>query len=166
MDNPYYEKLVNAALRFVSFRPRSERELIGFLTKKLSKWDVSGQVLTQKVIARMGELGYVDDHAFASWWISQREAFRPKGKRALVAELRGKGIARQVIDEVFDTTSPKDFDEYESARKLIVKKLTLWDKMPVVEQKKKVYTFLAARGFSSQIGSRIIDELVRKRVQS
>lgn len=166
MDNPYYETLVNAAIRFVSYRPRSERELTDFLTKKLSKWKVSGSLLMQKVVDRMRELGYVDDRKFVSWWISQRTAFRPKGKRALVAELRAKGISPAVIDEVFSETLPEDFDEYESAKKSIGKKLVLWAEMPVIEQKKNVYTFLAARGFSSQITSRVIDEVVRKRVQS
>lgn len=155
MDNPYYEKLVNAALRFVSFRPRSEKELTDFLTKKLTKWNVSGGVLIQKVVSRMRELGYVDDRAFVSWWITQRCAFRPKGKRALVGELMKKGISKEMIET-------NSFDEDESAKKAIQKKIVLWAKLPIIEQKKKLYAFLAARGFSSETINRIIDGLGEK----
>ena len=162
MDNPYYEKLVNAALRFVSYRPRSERELSDFLTKKLSKWKMSGTLLIEKVVERMRDLGYVDDRKFIAWWVEQRASFRPKGKRALGSELRGKGIPATLIEEAFDDPSAAQFDEYESAQKVILKKTTVWAKMPKIEQKKKVYTFLAARGFSFEIISRIIDELVKK----
>jgi regulatory protein len=166
MDNPYYERLVNTAIRFISFRPRSQKELTDFLAQKMAKWKVVGAPLLEKVVARMGELGYVDDGKFASWWITQRTAFRPKGKRALVSELRGKGIAPDVIEEAFASSSSEDFDEYESAKKIVTKKLNAWGSLPNLELKKKVYAFLAARGFSSQITSRIIDELVPKRVQS
>ena len=97
MDNPYYERLVNAAIRYVSFRPRSEKELRDFLTKKLTKWKVSGDLLISKVIARMGELGYVDDAQFAAWWIDQRTAFKPKGNRLIKMELKAKGVSDSVI---------------------------------------------------------------------
>ena len=155
MDNPYYEKLVNAALRFVSFRPRSERELIDFLTKKLAKWKVVGEELIKKVVERMRDLGYVDDHAFVSWWLTQRSTFRPKGKRALVGELMKKGIPKDIIER-------ETFDEYESAKRAIQKKIVVWAKLPIIEQKKKLYTFLAQRGFSSETISRIIDGLGKK----
>ena len=151
MDNPYYEKLMNAALRFVSFRPRSEKELTDFLSKNLTKWKVSGSGLLKNVIERMRELGYVDDRKFADWWITQRNSFRPKGKRAIQFELKRRGVEQDV-----------QFDETESAQKAISKKLVLWSRLPIIEQKKKTYTFLAQRGFSFQTINRIIDGLGKK----
>ena len=148
MDNPYYEKLMNAALRFVSFRPRSEKELTDFLSKNLTKWKVSGSGLLKKVIERMRELGYVDDRKFADWWITQRNSFRPKGKRAILFELKKRGVE---VEEEFQ------FDEVASAQKAISKKFVLWSRLPIIEQKKKTYTFLAQRGFSFQTITHIID---------
>ncbi len=163
MDNPYYEILVNSALRFVSYRPRSEKELTDFLSKKLVKWKVSGSVLIQKVIKRMQELGYVDDSKFVSWWIDQRSEFRPKGKRLLTLELLRKGIPRQTIEEAFSGRSVETpFNELEGAQKAIKKKLVLWARLPTIEYKKKLYTFLAQRGFSSDTIEKIIDEVVKK----
>lgn len=151
MDNPYYERLVNAALRFVSFRPRSEKELTDFLTKKMKKWDLVGKPLLQKVIERMRDLGYVDDRKFAAWWIEQRENFRPKGKRAIQFELQQKGIKQAF-----------EFDEGKIVAKLIKKKIDAWARLPKIEQKNKVYTFLTQRGFSSETIVRVIDSLSKK----
>jgi regulatory protein len=92
MDATLYESLMRAAYRFVSYRPRSEREFKEYLKKKLIQWKVAGDVSVVKAVARMRELGYVDDRKFVSWWVSQRTEFRPKGRRAIVGELIRKGI--------------------------------------------------------------------------
>ena len=49
-----------------------------------------------------------------------------------------------------------------SPRKAIKKKIVIWAQMPIIEQKKKVYTFLAQRGFSSVAIENIIDGLGKK----
>lgn len=164
MDNPYYEKLVNAALRFVSYRPRSEKELNDFLTKKLARWKVAGGLLINKVVNRMRELGYVDDRKFAVWWVDQRMSFKPKGRRFIAMELTRKGISRETIEDVLEAAGggQKTFSELKGAQKAIQRKLVLWARKPIIEQKKKVYTFLAQRGFSSDTIGKIIDEIDKK----
>lgn len=157
MDNPYYEKLVNAAIRFVSFRPRSEKELRDFFTQKLTKWKVSGDVLINKVIARMGELGYVDDEKFAEWWVEQRNAFRPKGAALLARELYQKGISRDLIEEVLGQSKGS---EKEMARAVAEKKLKLLKNVSPLEKKKKLYGFLGRRGFSSETIAHVVDEVL------
>jgi regulatory protein len=162
MDNPYYEKLVNTALRFVSYRPRSEKEFTDFLSNKLARWKVSGSTLVKKVVERMRELGYVDDQAFTAWWINQRNEFRPKGRRVLIFELLRKGVKRGVIEDTIGSGMETPLNELESAQKAIQKKIVLWARMPIIEQKKKVYTFLTQRGFTSETIGNIIDELGKK----
>ncbi len=163
MDNPYYDRLIAAALRFVSYRPRSETELTDFLQKKLERWSVAGDLLLEKVKNRMREMGYIDDDKFIQWWISQRMSFRPKGMRVIYMELQKKGVSRTRIDAVVAQLSKSDqFDELDAARKAMSKKIALWAKLRPIEYKKKMYTFLAQRGFSSSIISRIIDELGQK----
>ncbi len=157
MDNLYYEKLVNTSIRFVSFRPRSEKELRDFLIKKLMKWKVSGDVLINKVIARMGELGYVDDQKFATWWVEQRNTFRPKGMALLARELYQKGIARDLIEEVLGQS--KGSDE-EAARIVVNKKLKILKHLSRLEKKKKLYGFLGRRGFSSETINRVVDDVL------
>jgi regulatory protein len=155
MDASLYESLMRAAYRFVSYRPRSEQEIKNFLQKKLKKWKVAGQISVTKTVERMRDLGYVDDRKFVSWWVEQRNEFRPKGRRALVSELLQKGIKRDLIEGI-------PLDELTGAQKAIRRKLVLWAQKPLIEQKKKVYTFLVQRGFSSETIAKIIDEIQEK----
>ena len=145
MDNPYYEKLVNAAIRFVSFRPRSEKELRDFLNKKLTKWEVSGAGLLHKVIARMGELGYMDDTKFAEWWVEQRTAFRPKGNFAISLELKAKGVPEAVIASALASRGSKSL--VEAVRRAIGRKR--------FKSPRQFYEYLARRGFDADTIKRV-----------
>ncbi|MBI2404677.1 regulatory protein RecX [Candidatus Gottesmanbacteria bacterium] len=141
MDQDLYEKLLNSSFRFVSYRPRSEKEIHNFLQKKLKTWKTAGQHTLKKVMERLGELGYIDDGKFAVWWVSQRASFRPKGKRLLGLELRQKGVLQAVIEEVWEAqnTNLGQYNELEAAKHAIAKKLTIWDHLPLLERKKKYY---------------------------
>jgi regulatory protein len=164
MDQTLYESLMRAAYRFISYRSRSEKELRDFLEKKLKTWNVAGQASVEKTIERLRDLGYVDDKKFALWWIEQRSAFRPKGARVLKFELQKKGVSREVIETCLlaGVDDQSSFDELASAKKAIHKKIVIWGQLPIIEQKKKMYTFLAQRGFSSEVITRIIDEITKK----
>jgi len=153
MDNPYYERLVNAAIRFVSYRPRSQKELTDFLDTKLTRWKVSGAGLIAKVIGRMEELGYLDDVKFSEWWVDQRTAFKPKGNRYIQMELRGKGVPDAVIASVL--ASRGSVSLLVAARQAIAKKMPLWAKLPSMERKKKIYEYLARRGFDTSTISKL-----------
>ena len=161
LDNLYDEKLVNAAIRFFSFRPRSEKELRDFLAKKLTKWKISGDVLLDKVVTRMAELGYVDDRKFARWWVEQRNTFRPKGTMLLVRELYQKGVDRDIVGEVL---SGSKGSEMEDAKTVIEKKLKLLNNLSRFEKKKKLYGLLGRRGFSSETIDRVVDDVVNNEV--
>lgn len=171
VDNDLYQKLLEASFRFVSYRPRSEKEIIGFLNKKLHRWKVSGKATVAKVLERLRELGYVDDRKFVQWWIEQRSRFKPKGERLLRTELMQKGIERSTIDGILHAQEPGSFSagrdtgstsqrELDNARHALHKKLTVWQKFPVLAKKRKIYDFLARRGFASDTIYRIIDEVV------
>jgi regulatory protein len=156
MDNPYYELLVNAAIRYVSFRPRSVKELTDFLNKKLTRWKQPGAGLLAKVISRMEDLGYADDAKFAAWWVDQRTNFKPKGNRYIQMELRGKGVPEAVI--VTTLASRGSVSLLGAARQAVAKKMPIWSKLPVLARKKKLYDYLGRRGFDYEIIRKLIDE--------
>ncbi len=158
-----YQKLLNAAYHFISFRPRSEKEIREFLQKKRKKLGQATESMFQRVLDRLGELGYLDDEKFVRWWIDQRQSHRPKGIRFIVAELRGKGIAQEVINGVIGQQSVDS--ELDGARSIVNKKMKQWKTLPATEQKKKIYEHLARRGFTSELIHGIVDEVVYGRVQ-
>lgn len=86
------EQAHNVCLRLLTVRARTRAELAGQLTKRGYPDDVSGRVLD-----RLADVGLVDDADFAEQWVRSRRLNAGKGKRALAAELRNKGVDNEVI---------------------------------------------------------------------
>jgi regulatory protein len=103
-------------LRLLTARARTRAELAGQLTKRGYPDDVSAQVLD-----RLAQVGLVDDAGFAEQWVRSRRVNAGKGKRALAASLRAKGVDNEVI-----TAALADIDagaERERAEQLVRDKL-------------------------------------------
>lgn len=79
-------------LRLLTVRARTRAELEGQLAKRGYADDISTEVLD-----RLAQVGLVDDEDFAQQWVRSRQANAGKGKRALAAELRTKGVDNEVI---------------------------------------------------------------------
>lgn len=79
-------------LRLLTARARTRAELEGQLAKRGYPDDVSA-----KVLDRLADVGLVDDAGFAEQWVRSRRIHAGKGKRALAAELRNKGVDTEVI---------------------------------------------------------------------
>ena len=86
------EQARNLCLRLLTARARTRAELEGQLAKRGYPDDVSARVLN-----RLAKVGLVDDVDFAEQWVRSRRVNAGKGKRALAAELRTKGLDDDVI---------------------------------------------------------------------
>lgn len=84
-------------LRLLTVRARSRAELAGQLAKRGYPGDV-----TEAVLARLATVGLIDDEDFAAQWVRSRQTYAGKGKRALAAELRTKGVEAEVIAAALD----------------------------------------------------------------
>ncbi|PDV97220.1 regulatory protein RecX [Candidatus Chloroploca asiatica] len=86
------EQALLSAMRLLDARPRSRAEV----RLRLRQKEHPPQVIDQ-VLERLQDLGLLDDAAFSRYWVENRQRFRPRGVRALVAELRDKGVDRDTI---------------------------------------------------------------------
>lgn len=90
-----------AALRLLAHRARSRREL----STRLRRKEFPARLI-EPVLDDLESRGWLDDAEFARSWIRDRLRLRPRGRRALLAELREKGVAAPVaeaaLDEAFD----------------------------------------------------------------
>jgi regulatory protein len=84
----------------------------------------------------------VDDHQFAETWVENRLEFRPRSRRALAVELRQKGIASEIIDDVLC-----DIDDDEIAHHLAQKQAHKYQQSDWQEFYRKMSAYLARRGF-------------------
>jgi len=96
-------RAIDTAARFLSYRPRSIQEVRENLTQK----DTPPQVI-EEAVQHLISLGYLDDLVFATFWIRERNTFKPRSPRALRYELRNKGIAASIIDEVLEQVDSDD----------------------------------------------------------
>lgn len=99
--------VLDAAARFLETRSRSVAEVRRRLTDAGYRAE-----LVEGAIARLVEIGILDDEVFARLWVESRDRAHPRGEAALRRELRLKGVAPAVIDTVLaERDSPSDGGE-------------------------------------------------------
>jgi len=158
-------KLTDRALHFLSYRLRSEKEVTDFLIKKIAAKEnikyhqAKDSLLINQVVSKLKKYKYLNDFEFAKWFISSRIKTKPKGLRLLKLELFNKGIDKDIAEKVLS----KNLNQKELAKKAIEKKIKKWQKLPPLELKKKVYSYLAGRGFDWEIIQEIVAILTKKR---
>ena len=140
------------AINFLSYRPRSSAEI----RRNLRKYEVP-ELCIEPTVERLAENGFVNDKDFAQTWVENRNTFRPRGARALRAELRQKGISDEVIQSTLDEMVDEEKLVYlagiKKARKLLRHEIEWQD------FRKKLAAFLARRGFSYGVISPILSQL-------
>lgn len=130
-------RAVESASRFLGHRPRSIAEVRRNLVEK--EFD-SGVI--DAAIGRLTQFGYLDDSAFARYWIQSRTQFKPLGTAALRFELRQKGVPDAVIQAALD-----EVDDESGAYRAAA---TLFKRMRGTDRRtarQKLSTALARRGF-------------------
>ena len=99
----HFHRCLNAAVHYLSYRPRSESEVRGRLLRRGFEDDS-----IEAVIARLKEQGLVDDVAFAQFWKDNRESFSPRSQWLTRIELRRKGVTTNIIDRVVNEVDDAD----------------------------------------------------------
>jgi regulatory protein len=147
-----YGSPYEAAVRFLATRPRSVAEIRRHLrSERFDDEAIDG------AIDKLRAQRYVDDLDFAKYWVEQRARFRPKGDRALIAELTNKGVGRETI-EIALGEGPIE-TEADRARRAIGRSVTRWQALEPAERRRKIHAFLASRGFDYEV----IDEIIADR---
>ena len=142
---------VEAGLNFISFRPRSTKEVTDHLRKK--SLDTAAR---DHAIGRLQELGYLDDAAFARFWVESRDTHRPRGKRALAWELRQKGVADAIIEDALARFAG---DETTLAHEAARKRAAALKTTDPSKFRQQLGAFLARRGFSYEVAGQVVDDL-------
>lgn len=148
-----FQKLLDRAYHFLSFRPRSEKEVKDFLKRKGATEEI-----WEKIIKKLKKLKYIDDLEFASWWVEQRASFRPKGKMALKMELRQRGISSEIVTQMIE----ERVEELPLAKMAARKKIKVYQNLPALKFRQKMSSFLSRRGFSWQTIKTVLEEIKKK----
>jgi regulatory protein len=139
---------VEAALRLLAMGPRSEHDL----RERLSRRRGFRREAVDHAILRMRELGYLNDAAFARFWVESRQAATPRSKRALAFELGRKGVPREELDAALDGVSDADAAFDAAQRRLRV--LRGADRQTF---DRRLGAFLSSRGFGYGVARSTIE---------
>jgi regulatory protein len=140
--NDLQNKAKQYALKLLSYRGRSEKELKERLIKKGIP-----EPLVSSTVDYLRNLGYLDDVSLAE--ALKREAITRKllSQTGAKKYLLDRGITRDVIHRVFHQEEETD---RENAKKYIRKKLRMLENHPQETVRRRLYNQLLRRGYSPE----------------
>ncbi len=158
--------VLEAAARFLEARPRSVAE-----TRRRLLDAGYPPSLVETALARLQDLGYLDDAAFARAWVESRDRAHPRGEAALRRELARKGVSDELIAAVLaarsapgdgpgqlrrppPATSPAvlgDDADAAAARRLLERRSrVLLRELDPRKRRQRAYALLARQGFDPE----------------
>ncbi|MEX0786716.1 MAG: regulatory protein RecX [Dehalococcoidia bacterium] len=146
-DEDARRSALDSALRLLSYRPRSARELGERLRRKGYQRPV-----VERTLARLRELGYLDDAAFARFWTETRQSLRPRSKRLLAADLRRRGIASETAEE-----ATAELSDDEAAYEAAGRRMSALSGLEYRTFRERLGRFLTSRGFSYGVARKTIE---------
>ena len=147
-------RLMEAALSFLTVRPRSRAEVRRRLLQPRRKRAAPPAEVVDRVLDRLAEKHLLDDREFADYWVEQRERFSPRSSYALAQELRQRGVDRETSDAVVD--AERDSQRALEAARTRLRALTGADFQTF---RAKLTAFLQRRGFSYSIARETVRAL-------
>lgn len=181
-----FDALYLRALKFLNFRPRSEKEVRDYLHKKLKNFSTprshrkqlshsevilesqeenkvrNNEGFIELIIHKLHQQRFLNDQEFARWLVRSRTEFKPKGKYLIQQELRQKGIAQDIINEI--VSSERVISEDDLAAEVLLSKKRKYEHMENNERFTKAGSMLARRGFSLDTIKTAIDRVFGKMV--
>ncbi len=138
-------KTYDRALNMLAFRGRASRELARSLERKGEQ-----KQLVARAIERLTEQGLLDDSAFAESFTRAKVLGGQQSRRRVQQELARKGVAREVTDAAIATVFEEEqVDQREIVEQAARKKLASLRKLEPVVRRRRLYAFLARRGYDS-----------------
>jgi regulatory protein len=140
------------AINMLAARARSSVELRRLLVRKGEPAEYVAVAIERLVAA-----GLLDDASFARQFARSKALGAGLSRRRLQQELARKGVARELsddaIEEVFDE---EGIDDSASIERVARKKLRTLSKLDAPTQRRRLYAFLARRGFNSDDIARVV----------
>lgn len=143
------------ALRLLTSAPRSRAQLAEAMARK----DVPSDV-AERVLDRFGEVGLVDDAAYAAMLVRTRHSERGLARRALAQELSRRGIDRETAEVALSQVDRAD--EEAVARDLVRRRASAGAGLPREKQVRRLVGMLARKGHSPGSAYRIVTEVLEE----
>jgi regulatory protein len=149
-DTAMYDR----ALNLLSFRARSSRELQRRLTEK-----GGSRERADRVIQRLRDAGLINDADFARQ-LTRSKLAGGASRRRVQQELFKRGVSRDVADEaVAEVVEDEGITDADSIERVARKKWRTLGDVDDATRRRRLFAFLARRGFDSSDVSRVVKQL-------
>ncbi|HZS59597.1 MAG TPA: regulatory protein RecX [Gemmatimonadaceae bacterium] len=149
--------LYDRAVRLLAARSRSATEL-----RRRLRRDGAAPDRVERILAALTARGFVDDAAHARTVTRSRVRSRGTSARRIEQELRRQGVAADIateaVDEVF---ADEAIDEAAVAMEVARKRASQLTDLPAPVQRRRLYGYLARRGYSPDIVRRTVDAVLK-----
>ncbi|MFH8473831.1 recombination regulator RecX [Streptomyces sp. NPDC018000] len=149
------EQARNICLRLLTGTPRTRKQLADALRKR----EIPDEA-AEEVLSRFEDVGLIDDAAFADAWVESRHHGRGLARRALVRELRTKGVDSAVIDEAVGQLDSEQ--EEMTARELVVRKLRSTRGLDRDKRLRRLAGMLARKGYGEGMALRVVRQALEE----
>ncbi len=148
------QRIINvkkSAYRYASFKPRTVyqvKDKLNQLGYEPSEIEIGINFLVQ--------FNFLDDYAYAKNYIKNRAKAKKFGKSRIIIELK----KLRINEELIETALSEDYDEeatYNDAVDAYHKKIRMLTNKPLDKQKRAVIDYLARRGFTWSIISKVLE---------
>ena len=161
MDSEILNKLYLKVLNFVSYSPRSKKEI----EERLEKYIQSEKLLEDEaeeardyVIETLTSQGYIDDEKIAKDLLfSYQNSRKPKSSKQIKMHLYKKKLSEELISRVVSQIDTES--EFESALQILSKKAKNVNAPIGFLESQKLVKYLLSKGFDYSISKRAVDTL-------
>lgn len=138
-------KAFDRAILMLTARSRARRELGQALRRKGEPVEA-----IEPALERLDRLGYLDDAAFAKAYVRSKVATAGAGKSRIRGELLRKGVSKPIADAAIEEVfADQEVDESDVVIALAQKRMKSLSGLDRETQRRRLYGFLARRGFGA-----------------
>lgn len=154
-------RVCDRALDMLALRARAATELRRQLLRKQEPADI-----VDLALARLTEAGFLDDASFARQYARSKALGTGMSRRRLRQELGRRGVAGDVSDDAIDEVfTEEEIDEDALVERAAKKKLRTLAKLDLETRRRRLYAFLARRGYDADDVARVVRELVGREAE-
>lgn len=147
------QRCLEAAYRYLSYRPRSESEV----RERLQRRGFAAETI-DAAINRLREQNLLNDGDFAQFWKDNRESFSPRSRWLTGLELKRRGVANEVIEQVV-----AGMDDGENAYRAALQKARRGAPADYQSFRRRLGDYLRRRGFNYEIIGHTVEKVWQER---
>lgn len=156
VESMHRTAILDKALDLLAVRSRSRRDL----GLRLRRIEATPEQI-EWVLDRLSAQGLIDDAQYARQVARHRMVSGGVSRRRIETELRRRGVAADVAVEAIDDMADEvELDEYPAALEAARRRLRSQGGLDPATRRRRLYGFLARRGYESAIVQRVLKEVL------